>query len=69
LNEADVARAIIAHSKHVILAADSSKFSRSAPMLFGHLSQVNTLVTDTCRSDAIRALCTEHEIELVEALG
>lgn len=66
LSEALVARAMMECSRHVIIAADSSKFSRSAPVCIGHLSQAHTLVTDRCASVAIRDLCEHCEVELVE---
>ena len=44
--EVRVAQAIIGNARHVILAADSSKFERSAPVRIGHLDQVHTFVTD-----------------------
>ncbi len=67
LREAHVARAIIENAHHIILAADSSKFERSAPICIGNLAQVHTLVTDRCADDAVKAMCDTHKIELVEA--
>jgi len=68
LGEVNVARAMMTHAKHVILAVDSTKFMRSAPVLIGNLSQVHTLVTDKCPNISIRQLCAAHEVELAEAL-
>ncbi len=67
--EVRVAQAILSNTRHVMLVCDSSKFERSAPVRIGHLSQVTTFVTDHCPSDAIRRLCMESGVELVEALG
>lgn len=67
LREASVARAIIENARHVILAADSSKFERMAPVCIGHLSQVRTLVTDQRCPAALKALCQSHGVGLVEA--
>ena len=67
LREAHVARAIVENSRHVILAADGSKFERSAPVKIGHLSQMHTFVTDECDSADLRSLCERHDIELVVA--
>ncbi len=67
LREAHVARAIIENAHHVILAADNSKFDRSAPICIGNLSQVHTLVTDRCTNEAVKMMCKNHKIELVEA--
>lgn len=66
--EAAVTRAMMAHAKHVILAVDSSKFGRSAPVLIGSLEGVNTIVTDRCDNADIRSICARAEIELVEAM-
>ena len=67
LREAHVARAIVENSRHVILAADSSKFERSAPVQIGHLAQIHTFVTDNCDWPELRSLCDVHDIELVVA--
>ena len=68
LREANVAREIIKNSHHVILAVDSSKFDGSGPVQIGHISQVDTLVTDQCNSPAFIELCKKHHVDLVEAL-
>jgi len=68
LREANVARAIIECSQHVILAADSSKFIGKGPVQIGHLSQVDTLVTDHCKDSVIRDLCKAHNVDLIEAM-
>lgn len=64
--EVKVAQAIIANARHVILVADSTKFERTAPVRIGHLSQVDTFVSDSCPSEAIRAICAENEVRLIE---
>src|SRR5690606_38253903 len=64
--EVKVAQAIIANARHVILVADSTKFERTAPVRIGHLSQVNTLITDHCDIATIRTICREAEVDLVE---
>jgi DeoR family glycerol-3-phosphate regulon repressor len=67
--EVKVAQAIIANSRHVILASDSTKFDRTAPVRIGSLKQINTFVTDHCPSEHIRAICTENEVDLIEAVN
>jgi DeoR family glycerol-3-phosphate regulon repressor len=64
--EVKVAQAIIANARHVILVSDSTKFERTAPVRIGHLSQVNTFITDRCDMAAIRRVCEENEVQLVE---
>ncbi|GHB39390.1 DeoR family transcriptional regulator [Pseudovibrio japonicus] len=67
--EVCVAQAIIENARHVILVADQTKFERSAPVRIGHISQVDTFVTDTLVSDECRKLLKEHEVRLVEVDG
>jgi DeoR family transcriptional regulator, glycerol-3-phosphate regulon repressor len=64
--EVKVAQAIIANARHVILVADSTKFERTAPVRIAHLSQVDTFITDRCRDTAIRAICADAEVQLIE---
>ncbi len=63
--EVKVAQAIIANARHVILVADESKFSRSAPVRIAKLEQVDTFVTDRCPHE-IRHRCTAAGVSLVE---
>jgi DeoR family transcriptional regulator, glycerol-3-phosphate regulon repressor len=64
--EVKVAQAIIANARHVILVTDSGKFERTAPVRIGHISQMNTVITDRCPIARIRNICTEHDVRLVE---
>lgn len=64
--EVKVAQAIMANARHVILVSDSTKFERTAPVRIGHLSQVNTFITDRCESDAIRRICIDADVRLIE---
>lgn len=65
--EVKVAQAIIANARHVILAADATKFERTAPVRIAHMSQVHTFVTDHCASEAVRRICIESGVRLIEA--
>lgn len=65
--EVSVAKAIIANSRSVILVADSSKFSRSAPMRIGNISSVDYLVTDSEPPVALMQHCTDNGVEVVVA--
>lgn len=64
--EVKVAQAIIANARQVVLVADSTKFERTAPVRIGHLEQVDTFVTDRCPDDAIRNICRDYDVELIE---
>lgn len=67
--EVKVAQAIISNARHVVLVADATKFQRAAPVRIGHLSQVNSFVTDRCDSDAIRRICADAQVMLHEAMA
>lgn len=67
LAEVQICRAMMARARHTILALDSSKFGRNAPVELGHLSDVNTLVTDANADDWVGPICLQHEVELLVA--
>ncbi len=67
LREASVARAIITNARHVVLAIDSTKFERIAPVCIGHLDQVHSLVTDGRCPPALSELCEAHSVSLTLA--
>ncbi len=64
--EVKVAQAILANARHVILVSDSTKFERSAPVLIGHISQVQTFITDSCAPESVRRICAESDVRLIE---
>jgi DeoR family glycerol-3-phosphate regulon repressor len=64
--EVKVAQAIIKNARHVVLLADSTKFARSAPVRIGHISQVDTFVTDVIADDDFREVCIKSEVEVIE---
>jgi len=64
--EVKVAKAIIENSRHVILVADSSKLQRNAPVRIGHISQVDTIVTDFITNSEFREICVNSEVKIIE---
>jgi DeoR family glycerol-3-phosphate regulon repressor len=68
LREAQVASAIMDIARHVILAADASKFTRSAPVCIGDLRDVHSLITDKPLPADIAQICRTAEIQVIEAL-
>ncbi len=64
--EVKVAQAIIEKARHVILVADSTKFDRSAPIRIGHISQVDTFITDVILDDELRQFCKESNVTIIE---
>lgn len=67
LAEVQVCRAMMAHARHVVLALDSAKFGRDAPVRLGHLGDINTLVTDAAHPDWLATLCDRHDVDLILA--
>ena len=64
--EVRVAQAIIANAREVIVVSDATKFERTAPVRIGHLSQVDTFVTDRLNDVRIRKICTDSDVRIVE---
>jgi DeoR family transcriptional regulator, glycerol-3-phosphate regulon repressor len=69
VREVRAAQAIMKHSRSVILVSDSMKFTRSAPVRIGHITQVDVFVTDQEPPEAIADLCRHNgvTIEIVAA--
>jgi DeoR family transcriptional regulator, glycerol-3-phosphate regulon repressor len=65
--EVKVAQAIAQHSREVWLAADQSKFNRSAMVEFGRLAQLDRLFTDAVPPPPFPTLLTEAGVNWVVA--
>jgi len=65
--EVRVAQAIIENARHVILVADLMKLERNAPVRIGHISQIDTVVTDGEFPQKLQAICKEHGVKVVIA--
>ena len=61
------AQAIIQNARTVILVADSTKFSRTAPVRSGHLREIDIFITDQPPSPAILEICAANDVR-VESL-
>src|SRR6202012_1691322 len=66
--EVQVAQAIIANARSVMLVADSTKFTRSAPVRIAHMSQIQTFVTDQALPAGIANICSHRGIQVIEAM-
>lgn len=67
--EVRVARAILNNARHVMLVTDAMKFTRSAPVRIGHLSQVDVFVTDRSPPEPILDLCRHGGVQVEIADG
>ncbi|MEM7257674.1 MAG: DeoR family transcriptional regulator, partial [Pseudomonadota bacterium] len=63
--EVKVSQAIISNARHVVLAADSTKHERNAPVRIGHISQINSFVTDRCPKP-FKRLLSGFDIRTIE---
>jgi DeoR family transcriptional regulator, glycerol-3-phosphate regulon repressor len=64
IREVRAAQAIMSNSRNVILVSDAMKFSRSAPVRIGHISQVDVFVTDRPPPEAIIELCKNKGVRI-----
>lgn len=62
--EVKVAQAIIENSRHTILVADSMKYERTAPVRIGHISQMESFVTDSQPPDDLVQICREKDVRI-----
>jgi DeoR family transcriptional regulator, glycerol-3-phosphate regulon repressor len=62
--EVRAAQAIVSNARNVILVADAMKFTRSAPVRIGHISQVDVFVTDRPLPEAVADLCKHNGVQL-----
>jgi DeoR family transcriptional regulator, glycerol-3-phosphate regulon repressor len=62
--EVKVARAIMECARKSILAADSMKFERTAPVRIGHISKLDFFVTDTTPPARLRDICRESGVQI-----
>ena len=62
--EVQVAQAIIANSRHPMLVSDAMKFERTAPMRIGHISRIQSFVTDQPPPDRFLEICRDNGVSV-----
>ena len=67
--EVRVAKAIMQNARNVMLVADATKFTRTAPVRIGQLSDVDVFVTDQSPPEPIVAYCRDNGVRLEIAQG
>ena len=67
--EVRVAKAIMQNARNVMLVADAMKFTRTAPVRIGHLSDVDVFVTDQSPPEPVVAYCRDNGVRLEIAQG
>ena len=62
--EVRVAKAIMQNARSVMLVADAMKFTRTAPVRIGHLSDIDIFVTDNTPPEPVVAYCKDYGVRL-----
>ncbi len=65
VNESSVVKAMMAHSRHILLAADHTKFHASAAVEIGNTRQATALFTDQPPPSAMGSVLQQQQVELV----
>ncbi|TCL08357.1 DeoR family transcriptional regulator [Shimia isoporae] len=65
LEESAVSEAIISSGRNVVLAVDSSKFGKLAPVSFGTVADIGTMVTDSHFDPEMKVLAEQHDVRFV----
>ncbi|MDU5730584.1 MAG: DeoR/GlpR family DNA-binding transcription regulator [Citrobacter freundii] len=66
VNEASVVKTMMSHSRHILLAADHTKYTASAAVEIGNVSQVTALFTDEYPGPALHNLLQSQQVEIVQ---
>lgn len=64
MNEAAVLKAMMAHSRQILLATDHTKFHASAAVEIGNISQITALFSDKTPPASINQMLKNHQIEM-----
>lgn len=65
VNEACVATSMMRHSRHILLAADHTKYHASAAVDIGNITQAAALFTDEMPPAALKARLKESQVEII----
>ncbi|MET6679791.1 DeoR/GlpR family DNA-binding transcription regulator [Citrobacter amalonaticus] len=66
VNEASVVKTMMAHARHILLAADHTKYHASAAVEIGNISSVTALFTDELPGPALHTLLRSNQVEIVQ---
>ncbi|MBB1199351.1 DeoR/GlpR transcriptional regulator [Enterobacteriaceae bacterium 89] len=66
VNEASVVKTMMAHSRHLLLAADHTKYHASAAVEIGNISQMTALFTDEDPGSALQPILKANQVEVVK---
>ena len=66
VNEASVVKTMMAHARHILLAADHTKYTASAAVEIGNVAQATALFTDELPGSALHNHLKFSKVEVVE---
>ncbi|ENA0611402.1 DeoR/GlpR transcriptional regulator [Enterobacter bugandensis] len=66
VNEANVVKMMIAHSRHILLAADHTKYHASAAVEIGNISLASALFTDEKPTGSLQNLLAFSHVEVID---
>lgn len=69
VNEASVVKTMMAHSRHILLAADHTKYQASAAVEIGNVAQATALFTDELPGSALQNHLKSSKVEIVEVIS
>ncbi|MWL74987.1 DeoR family transcriptional regulator, partial [Escherichia coli] len=64
-NEASVVKTMMAHARHILLAADHTKYHASAAVEIGNVAQATALFTDEGPGAALQTHLKSSKVEVV----
>ncbi|WP_108650252.1 DeoR/GlpR family DNA-binding transcription regulator [Dongshaea marina] len=64
VNESAVVKAMMGHSRHLLLAADHTKYHSSAAVEIGNIGQATALFSDQSPPPALAAIMAQKQVEL-----
>lgn len=67
VNEASVVKTMMAHSRHILIAADQTKYYSSAAVEIGNISQATALFTDEYPNSALRTILNSCQVDIIQA--
>lgn len=67
VNEADVAKSMMEHARHVLLAVDHTKYHASAAVAIGNVAHATALFTDALPGITLQNLLKSNQVEVVQA--
>jgi DeoR family glycerol-3-phosphate regulon repressor len=66
--EVRASKAIVSNARSIVLVSDAMKFTRSAPVRIGHITEVDVFVTDQPPPEAVLDICRHGGVQVEVAI-